>query len=209
MEAGIGGSGPASVLNQTGELQRIVEWVNSAYQDIQDLHSDWGFLRHEFKFDCGVGVSEYTPSDAAIFADWKRDSFRIYQTTTNNEQWLRHNEWDWFRDLRLMGSSRDVVGRPINFTVKPDKSLVIWPIPDDTYTIIGEYYRKADQMTSDTSEPIFPRFHMVIVYGALMAYAAYVGESSLFAIAQQKYGKLLANLTREYLPMVTIGRALA
>ena len=37
-EARIPGTGPSSVTGQTGELAKIVEWITTAYEDIQANH---------------------------------------------------------------------------------------------------------------------------------------------------------------------------
>jgi hypothetical protein len=208
-EAGIAGTGPASVSGQTGELGRLVDWIADAYEDIQDKHADWSFLRNDFSFNCVSGTGVYPASTVTDLANWKRDSLRVYLTTTDDEQWLEYRSWENFRDIRLMGSSRTQTGRPIEFSIKPDKSLIVWPIPDDTYTINGEFYKVAQVMADDTDEPVFERHHMAIVWNALMRYAAYVENPPLYAHAQKEYGRLIGKLEQDRRPCITVGRALA
>lgn len=208
-EAGIAGSGPSTTISQTGELGRIVDWIDEAYEDIQDKHNDWYFLRNDFSFNCVVGTSSYPTSTVTNLSNWKPDSFRCYLTSTDNETWLNYWSWDNFRDSRLMGPNRTATGMPIDFTIKPDKTVVLWPIPDDTYTIDGEFYRSPLAMTLDADTPVFDRYNMAIVYNALMRYAAYSAEPSLFANAQKEYGRLIAKLEREHMPMPTTGGSLA
>jgi hypothetical protein len=61
-------------------------------------------------------------------------------TGYNDEQFITYMQWDDFRDFRLRNASRFATGRPINFSIDPDKNLVVWPIPSDVYTIDGEYW---------------------------------------------------------------------
>lgn len=209
-EAGIAGLGPDSTIGQKGELRRIVDWIDAAYQDIQDKHDDWEFLRDEFSFDCVVGTDTYAASTVENLANWRLPSVRIYLTTLRDERWLNYIPWNLFRDTRRMQSNRFVEGRPINFSIKPDKSMVLWPIPDETYTIEGEFYRVPYTMDVDTDTPIIPeRYHLAIVYNALMKYAAYIGEPSLYANAQKDYGRLINKLEIDRAPRLMAGPALA
>lgn len=208
-ESGIAGTGPITVAGQDGELGRIVSWISDAYEEIQNSREDWFFLRNDFTFNCTSTVSAYPTSTVSNLANWKDDSFRCYLTTANDEQWLRYIPWHEFRDLRLFGSNRTATGKPIEFTIKPDKSLVLWPIPDAAYTVNGEYYRTAAVLSADADTPLFIRYQLVIVYNALMKYAAYVSEPSLYSSAQFQYNQLLDKLTRNEKVTIKIGRAMA
>jgi hypothetical protein len=208
-EAGIAGSGPITTIGQTGELGRLVNWIEQAYEDIQDKRSNWGFLRDDFSLNCAIGTSTYAPSIVTDLANWIIGSMRVYLSTADDEQWITYRPWELFRDTRLMGNSRTQTGRPIDFSIKPDKSLILWPIPDDTYIVDGEYYKIAQTMDSDSDVPVFDRHHMVIVWNALERYASYVGDSSLFAKAQKEYGKLINKLELDRTCAITTAGALA
>lgn len=208
-EAGIAGTGPSSTLNQIGELSRLIDWIDEAYEDIQAKRTDWNFLRNDFQFDCDVDVYVYPASTITNLCNWKLDSLRIFLSDSSDETLLRYMTWDDFRDSRLMGSNRTVTGRPMDFSVKPDKSLILWPIPDDTYTIDGEYYRSPATFSLDADVPLFNQYHMAIVYNALMRYAAYSAEPSLYANAQKEYGRLISKLERDQASIPIIGGAMA
>ncbi|MFA5921167.1 MAG: hypothetical protein WC856_07730 [Methylococcaceae bacterium] len=207
--AGITGTGPLTVVGQIGELGRIVSFTNEAYIELQDSREDWYFLRNDFTFNCTSTVSAYPTTTVSNLANWKNDSFRCYLTTANDEQWLRYIPWDEFRDLRLFGTNRTATGKPIEFTIKPDKSLVLWPIPDAAYTVVGEYYRTAATMTADSDTPLFSRYQYVIVYAALMRQGAYISDPALYSSSEIEYNKLLSQLTRNEKDTITIGRAMA
>lgn len=212
-ESGIAGTGPTSALSSdnTGELKRVIEWIETSYEEIQDKNEDWDFLRNSFSFNCTIAQATYPTTTVSNLANWKKDSLRVYLTTINDEQWLRYWTWDDFRDVRLKGANNTVTGRPIDFSIKPDKSLILWPIPDNTYTIVGEYYRTAHVMDASGAgaSPLFSRDHMVIVYNGLMKYAAYAKDPSLFAFAQLQYGKLIDKLEKDRSPNITAGGTLA
>ena len=214
-EAGIAGSGPTSVASQTGELLRVVDWIKDAYRDIQDRRQDWDFLRNDFSFSASVaGGATYAKTVVTNLANWKhdeRDSFRCYLTATgvNDEQWLVFEPWDKFRSTRLFGANRNNSGRPLYFSIKPDKSVMLWPTPDATYTIVGEYYKTATEFSVDGDEPLFDRHHMAIVYNALMRYAAYVAEPALYARGEAEYKKLIRKLERDFSHNIMLGGPMA
>jgi len=208
-KAGITGTGPLTVVGQIGELGRIVSFTNEAYIELQDSREDWFFLRNDFTFNCTSTVSAYPTTTVSNLANWKDDTFRCYLTTADNEQWMTYIPWGAFRDLRLFGSSRTTTGKPIEFTIKPDKSLVLWPIPDAAYTVVGEYYRTAATMTVDADTPLFSRHQYVIIHGALMKQAAYISDPALFASSQNEYQKLLNQLTKNNRDKIFMGDPLA
>lgn len=210
LEAGISGSGPSSVDNQIGEAGRLVEWVKSAYQDIQDKNPDWWFLRAQFIATTLPSQGDYLKDGIiAGVANWKRDSFRCHLASVADELFLTYREWDDFRDSRLFGNVASQSGRPQEFSVKPSKDIVFWPVPDDIYTITGECFLLPYSFSQSTDTPVFERYHMAIVYNALMRYAAYAAEPALYAEAQKQYGRLVNKLELEYSPAPRLGGAMA
>lgn len=208
-EADIAGSGPISVTGQSGDYARIVNWISDAYQDIQDLRNDWWFLRDSFSFNCTIGTASYPKSTITNLANWKGDSLRVYLSTIDDEQWLEYWDWGTFRDAHLRGSNTNVTGRPIDFAVDPDRNIVLWPVPDNTYTITGECFKMPYTMAADSDTPVFDRFHMAIVFSALMRYAASISDATLYAHGQREYKRLIDKLYREQSPVIRAGAALA
>ena len=97
-ECGISGTGPSTVVSQTGNLKRIVDWVNTAWIDIQTTHQDWDWMRASASFptvasqamyELGTGTGTVGVS-VATFGRWDRDTFRNYVTSvgTNSEVFM-------------------------------------------------------------------------------------------------------------------------
>lgn len=213
-EAGITGSGPAAVTGQTGEMLRVVNWVKKAYRDVQNRHPNWDFLRNDFTFQTIVSTSTYLPTAISLdeLGMWKRDSFRIYLTATGvaDEQWLRHWNWDEFRDAYLIGPSQNQTGRPTEFAVRPDKSVVLWPKPDAVYTVAGEYFKRAQEMAANADEPLLPEeFHDIIKWRAMMYYGAQEGAPEVYAQGKDEFSRMMGELRRDQLPRIMLGGALA
>lgn len=211
-EAGISGTGPVTVTSQTGELGKIVDWVLAAYQDVQNKHASWNFMRFDFSFPTIAATSTYLPSAVNLseHARWETRDMRAYLTATgvSDENRLTCRPWPELKAHRLIGSVQS--GKPIEFAVRPDKSLVFWPTPDAVYTTVGEYWKRAQTMSANADEPLIPdEFRMILVWGAVRYYAGDQGAAELFALADQNYNRLMRDLERDQLPSVELAGALA
>jgi len=213
-EARINGTGPTTTLSQTGEYKKCVDWNDYAYNDIQNEYETWKFLRKEFTASLTSGTSEYTPTAAGVtnHKKWITDDTRCYLTADGvaTEQEIFYVPWDEFKRSYLFGSARSQTGRPVQYSIKPDNSIVFWPIPDDTYTVIGEYCRTNYVMTANSDVPAFPAdFHLVVMWRALVFYGNdYVDESKLYQ-ATDEYKKLMSKLRFDQLPRIGWGCPLA
>lgn len=201
-EAGVSGT-LAQTTSQTGILKSIIDWTDSAYAVIQGRHRNWNFLSGEFSFNTISGTANYPLSAVSLtdLAAWQTDTVRAYLDTVTDEQWIRFWRWKEFRDTRLLGASSSVTGRPIDFAIKPDKSMQVWPVPDDEYTIVGEYFKAAQTMTANTDTPVIPeRFHEAIVWRAVMYYAADGEATVLYQHAEKEFGRIFFQLEVDQLP---------
>jgi hypothetical protein len=81
-ECGVTGVGPTTVINQTGQAGRLVNWVNESWNDIQCAHQDWQWLRQTASFPSAAGQAIYSTVQCGIqagtFGMWARDTFRNY-----------------------------------------------------------------------------------------------------------------------------------
>jgi len=213
-EAGMSGTGPTTTVSQSGDSLKIVEWINSAYEDIQNSNPYFKFMRKPFSFSTVVDQQAYTPTEAGItdFERWKKDQpgdIRIYLATTD-ESYLTYIPWDTFKAIYIYGSSRDSKGRPSFCSVEPDNSLTLYQIPNVIFTINGEYYRSPDELSGDSDEPIFPaQFHMAIVWRALMFYGAFDAADEKYTHGQNEFKRIMARLRKDQLPGFKWGAPLA
>jgi hypothetical protein len=210
-EAGLSGTGPATVVDQTGEMLRVVNWIAEAYEFIQNAYSTWRFLRTDFSFSTTASKQGYTPAEASItdHADWIEESIRLYSSITD-EQFLYYLPWTDFRDVYMFGSHRTQEQRPSIVSIKPDNTLMLWQIPNAIYTCVGEYYTVPDVLAGDSGTPNFPeRFHMAIVWKALMLYGAYAAADEKYAHGDNEFSTLLRQLSFDQLEKATYGAPLA
>lgn len=216
-EARISGSGPVSVLAQSGEMQMIVEWVQSAYEDVQNLSALWEFLRFDFSFNTIASTATYTLAAVGLteLQGWRTadcDAISCYRATSGSadQQAIIKISWDDMRGSRLFGSSATQTGRPMEYAIKPDKSIVFWPMPDAAYTVVGEYYKRPQTLVNNTDEPLFPQaFHMMLVWLALRYSGAYQSAPEKYLHGDNEYKSLLYGLRRDQLPKATMAGPLA
>jgi len=209
-EAGIPGVGPSSVAGQTGELLRVVQWIEEAYEYIQNLYSTWRFLQKSFSFNTIASTSTYTPTGIVLsdLLSWKTNDIRVY-LTEGDETLLAFVPWENFRPYYNFGSLRSQEGKPSVVTIKPDNSIMFWPKPDQIYTIDGQYHRVADILDGNIDTPIFAApYHLAIVWYALMLYAGALGAPDVYAHGQTQYRSVVRKLMASQLPRITFGASL-
>lgn len=210
-EAGVSGTDlmPASVLNQTGEMRKIVEWVLKAYTAIQNLHQTWDFLREDFSFSTISGTANYTKGAVNLdeLGRWKGDTLRCYLTATgvSDQQELEYVPWEEFRASYSLAVLSTQSQRPVVVTVRPNQSLTFWPIPDADYTITGEYFKRAQTMTENADEPLIPEeYQEAIVWRALMYYGAERAAPEKYSHGETEYKRVLHALELDNLPELTM-----
>ncbi|MES2942924.1 MAG: hypothetical protein V4772_08650 [Pseudomonadota bacterium] len=206
---------PQSVLGQTGEALRFVNWVNEAWNDIQSSHQDWLWLRSSTSFALTQGQAIYTPVECGIssgnFGDWDRETFRYYTTASGlpTEMFVGYMDYDKWRDIYQFGSQRDVESQPIHATITPDKSLGMGPSPAAGYTFSADYYLAPSYMAANADIPLLPtQFHLLIVYGAMMSYAAFESAQEVYQRGEKKYKEVMQKLIVDQLPELMVGDAL-
>lgn len=215
IECGVSGPALATAQSQSGESARIVAWVQQAWIDVQTSKEDWLFLREPFTFNTVADQWQYnaaTDCGLTDFGNWKRDSFRA-STVGNNyqdEQLLNYMEWTTYRNLYRYANMRNTKARPVVVSITPEKDLAFGSTPDQAYVIDGEYYTQPVSLTADTDSPAIPaRFHMIIVYRAMMYYAGYEAAPEVLARGDFEYRRLYARMEIDQLPTIVSGAPLA
>ena len=221
VECGVSGTGPSSVIGQTGMSGKLVNWIQSAWLEIQGLHDNWGWMREPFQFNTVAGTGDYPPATTTnqltgdALSDlryWHKDTFRCQRVSigVQDEQWLV--EWDYQVFRNTYRFNLQVNNRPVVFAIKPNgKDVMLGSIPDDIYAVTGEYQFKPRSMVNNTDEPEMPNdaLHMLIVYKAMQFYGMFEAAPEVVQRGEAEYSRLLNQLEREQLPEVSLGNPLA
>lgn len=94
LECGISGT-LASTINQTGEFNRVVTWIDQAWNDVQTQHDDWDWMRSsnvlgagasfptvagQASYQLGTGTGK-VGIETDNFGKWDLGTFRVYTTS--------------------------------------------------------------------------------------------------------------------------------
>jgi hypothetical protein len=211
-ECGISGNGPLSVNNQTGESARIVGWVASAYGDIQMKRPNWLWMKGSFSFNTTPNEGIYTSGQAGIvsrFLAWDILSLSVYSQASgvSDAAFLQYVPYPDFRDAFLTGTP--IRGKPFNFSVAPNKNLVINPISDQVHTVSGEYYKSNQFLTGNMDIPEMPeQYHEAIVYRAMMKYGRYEAAGEIYGDAEKEYKRIINQMELHELPSIVAAQTL-
>lgn len=219
VECGVSGASTplTSVTGLTGEAARIASWVNTAWVDLQTLKEDWQWMREGFQFNTVAEQQIYTPAETGVgatFGNWKRDSFRVSSVGQQykDEQLTNYMDWTTFRNLYIYANMRYTYARPVVVSIDPDKNLAFGSVPDQPYVIVGEYYIMPTEFSAATDAPpaTFPdRFHMLIVYRAMMYYGGYESASEVYQRGELEHKRLMSRMAIDQLPTLVSGPPLA
>lgn len=222
-EYGFSGDTPTSVVNQTGERKRMVNWLVNAYKEIQNTHNNWKWLRVGFAVNTVSDDDSYTYGDctdsltsASItrFSRWRFDDpidpAKIYLVSSgiSTQTWMVYTSWDYFKAVYRIGTQNS--SYPINITVDPQNKLVIGPKPNGVYTITGDYQRSAQVLAANADVPEMPvDYHMLIVHQAARKYAYYESAQEVLLRANEESRILMDQLETDQLPEFRMAGPLA
>ena len=204
------GAAPASIENTTSEeVNRLKDWINEAWMDIQETRHDWQWMRGSCSFTTVAGQAVYTQSQSGVtdFGHWTRDTWRIYTTSVGmpSEQFLMYRDYESWRNLYQFGSMRTSQTQPVDLTITPEKSLGLGPVPTAGYTVIGDYFKAPTEMTLNADTPAIPsRFHMLIVYRAMMFYGVSEAASEVYEEGKIEFNRMMARVSESNLPELVI-----
>lgn len=204
-ECGVSTDNLTTVVGQTGEALRMVDWVNSAYSDVLLTHQDWGFLRASTSFTTTGGQATYTPAQAGTsnFGLWVRDSFRNYPTATGTDAEIEMEfiGYDLWRHRYQLGSARTATSQPAEFTITPAKAIGLGPVPAAGYTVTADYFTKPVALSADADAHVIPtQYEEIIVYRAMMLYGGFEAASETYDRGRQEFSRLMHALENDYLP---------
>lgn len=209
---------PSSVVGQTGKLNRIVNWVDMAYRQIQNSQESWKWLYSEFDGPLIASLAAYEGSDLGLdrWARWhelnKWDTsnwtIRGAGETRASETRLVIVSPDFYQDYLNVGNVQ--TGRPTSVTYNDRGQLVVHPTPDAAYIIRGQYYKSPQRLTNDGDVPEMPvRFHDAIMWKALIMLATFDESPNQISNWNSFLTDVMDQLQSSQLPRVQMDGALA
>lgn len=194
--AGSTGNGPVSTIDQVGEYKRLVDWIDGAWNEIQQAHN-WDFLWES----ATVTVLATTNVTAGTIA-----ARRYVKDATYTAEGARLTWMPWQQFSQRYPSALIVDGTPSAWTIRPDKALVVNAKPTADFALSVERYQNPVAMADDDDTPAMPsEHHMAIVYKALLLYANFEEAGVTRATAQAEFNRHMMALGLQELPQWSFG----
>lgn len=215
------GSGPTTVVGQTGELGRYVKWIKDAWQELQVSRPDWRWPRKSFYVPTVADTEAYaynaaglvdTVTVAAItrWSYWYRLTFKAYLQSdgVGTEYPLMWIEWDGFRRIYHYGTQNSQ--QPIHVSVDPTGKFTLGPKPNAVYIVSGDYQLATQILALDADVPDMPAdYHNLIVFDAMAKYGGKNVAVEAMVRANSEGGRLRMALELNQLPPMLYGGSLA
>ena len=206
-----------SVENQTGRPEKMVNFIQKAYTNIQNWRRDWGWLVEEFTGTLIPGTPIYTAASFNLtrWANWVEDasadfylpmSLRDPALGLADEGEIDQVYYEYWRGRWGRGDQNDIYwDRPVEWAITPKKELAFGPWPDDAYIIRGQYQKGPQQLLVNADVPEMPaRYHDVIVWEALRLLLVHDGAYQESQFPTQEMATLRHELEIDQLPEVII-----
>lgn len=212
----VSGVSPSTTVSQRDRLAKIVSWVAEAWLRIQNHRDDWLWMRGEFSKITIAGTNAYTGASwnltdlARFVVDQDAVGYlpvTLYKTATGvaDEGPIVYIPYPAYRTRYGRGAQTN--NRPVEYSIGPSGEFLLGPIPNDDYTVRGEYFRTPQRFAADADVPtgLPARFHEVIAWRALMLLAEHDEAITSITTAAGNYSEILRQLERDQLPVVTLG----
>lgn len=213
----IPGSGPSTVIGQTGQLERLVNWIRDAYTEIQNEQANWRWMRGNFQLLTVSGTRYYaygaagmTDSDSAAaitrWARWWTENPFIYLQSAGvgTRHALAWVDWQDHREVFNAGSQNN--GYPIEWSIDPQERISFRDIPDAVYVFQGEYQKGPQILAADADIPEMPsRHHALIVATAMKKFASAYAAPEVYAQAKDIEAMHRTSLEISQLPAPRFG----
>lgn len=195
-ESGITTNGPTSVIGQQGSIGKVIYWVLDAVLDVINESEFFSFMWAQVTSTTVIGQDKYTLADLGA-ADLK--SMDVMKT---GENILYSVPWETWKTINRNYSRAPQA--PYEYTITPDRQVILFPTPNEELTITLDYYRKAVLPVESTDELIIPvDCQQIVVQKALMYYSVHEDDVGRYQQTQVEYEKWLGLLVRDYTPTVS------
>ena len=197
LETGLSGPGPIAVTGLDGISKRISGYVVQAWLDIQAYRNDWPWMFKEFSFNTSPGKQRYPCIELALtdVETWDFSGAAIYKTIDGKRSEIflgsttYRNWWNFHRIGEATPSQPESI-----FFDPATNDLMLFPVPDDEYTIALRYCRAAQRLAASGDIPLMPTnqaWQEIIKWKALIYYGYQDGAPDIIAEAETKYSEMI------------------
>lgn len=224
-ESGRSSAGPSGVSGASTEHQRLFDWINDAWQDIQNRAqvTDWKWMRRSLPATASTSLTSLTYTGATLgasdFGRWRRYAqgdgqdleytVRVYlPADPSNVMRLAWMDPEAFRH-RYQDVAQPA-GSPLDWSIDEQERLLIGPVSDEAWRIKADYTRANTQLAADADTPDMPEaFHMLLVWKALADVGEYAAGPEILSRARRHARMVGSQLNLNQGRMFTLGDPLA
>ena len=194
-EVGYSGSGPASVAAQAGVFAKIVDWVKTAWLDVQRESISWRFGWASSTVSLAAGQASYDPVGEWGLAIRFIADHAIYITNPANAGAKYFVQMVAWPEYRMLPNSPAIVGLPSTCSRAPDGRLHFFPAPFAGLFLTIEYTRSPQVLEENLDVPRMPdEYHMAIVWRAVVLACAHDENVPLMQIANANYKSIIGSM---------------
>lgn len=186
-----------SRVHDTAITEDVENMINDAYQALMTEH-DWPFLQKKGSITTAAATT-ISNAEYELASDCRHDGIVSFWNEAGAKT-LSLEEFevvkDRYPDLDDTGSPDYVI--PFGLGDNEYPLVILYPIPDDVYTINYRYLLRVDDLSGNTDTPVFhSEFHQIIVERALADAYEYEDDRS-YNLAFAKFKRLLKLMKRRY-----------
>lgn len=191
VECGLSGDGPDTTLNQSGEALQVVQYVDDAWRQVQQMRR-WRWMWELASITVLSGDSYVADSIPA--------NQYIHDTAFIGMVDIAYVPWDQWR---IAYPTITATGSPSEWTIRPDNAFTVNTLVSSDTTILVERYINPTTMDADDDTPsgLPVQHHMVIVWEAVRMYAGYDEANKLYQHATSMRAQHLTGMRRETNPV--------
>ena len=137
-----------------------------------------------------TSVRDYEFLTASSVDHFDLDSFKFY-LKADGANYAYDLTYVEYKDFKRKFADYSQTDEPSFFTVTPDKKIRLYPQIDGVYTITAEAFSEPQTLAANADVPVMPsKFHMIIVWKALIDYGGYEETSQVMTHASLRYQEL-------------------
>ena len=209
-EAGVNGADgtlPSTVVGQTGELRRIVSWMQKVWLKVQgERFYDWMWELATITIPVGQNYVAQSIAEGRYIHD------SAFQPVASSDgKWMSYVRWsDWrqtYDDVYIAGQNSATA-----WTIRPDQAIVVNATPtvaSGVFVFYVERYQNPTKLVNDGDTPGLPEDLVdILVQMALIRYANYDEAGAMRSTADAEVAALQRKINDRCQPTLSIGGTL-
>lgn len=175
----------------------LAEHVRNSWIAIQNLRTDWYFLKDSVDINLTLGKDEYNTFD--IFGTINDIPVKQWDTKylLYNKKQLRYVDYDKY----ILEDWTEVTGEPSKFSYNKVTNHLYFNRPDAAYAVTAYYYKKPQVLVDNTDVLICPEeFIYTLIYKACASIGMYLGIPEIFQDYTVKASQEIGAMMREQNP---------